>query len=216
MPTAHPTEAALLEYASGHIGDGMGLLVASHLTLCPPCRRATEANEVVGGALLAVETPSSELPDLASVLARIENDANEQLPPVSDDADSPLPRPLRRAVGMNYSDIPWRARLPGLSEHVISEANGDDGREIKVGLVKAKPGLKIPAHTHEGDEATLILCGAMEDDGKVYRKGDVALSGDHDDHRPKILDEGICVCLTVLNGGLRFTGPFGRALNLFT
>lgn len=217
MVSAHPTDDVLLEYASGALGDGMSLLVASHLTFCPECRRVVEAEEAIGGALLAAEPFAVDGPDLAATLRRIGADRANPSPVVTeDDPGSPLPRPLRDAVGARFSDIRWRARLPGLAEHVISEDHAPDGQEIKVSLLKARPGLKIPEHTHKGDEATLVLCGAMEDGGAIYRKGDVALSDDHHDHQPKILNEGICICLIVLNGGLRFTGPFGRALNLFT
>ncbi len=205
-----------MEYASGYLGDGMSLLIASHLTLCPPCRQATAANEEIGGALMAAEAPATDMPDLAAIMARIEEDTCKDAPKVTDDPGSPLPRPLRQAVGVNFSEIPWRTRLPGLAEHILSQDRNEDGQEIKVSLLKAKPGVKIPSHTHEGDEATLVLTGALEDDGKIYRQGDVALSGDHDDHQPKILDEGVCICLIVQNGGLRFTGTFSRALNLFT
>lgn len=216
MVSAHPTDDVLFEYASGALGDGMSLLVASHLTFCSDCRSSTEADEAIGGALLSGEEPSNDAPDLLSVLARIENAKAEAETAVSDDPDSPLPRPLREAVGVNFNSIQWRTRLPGLSEYVLSSGQDADGREMKVSLLKARPGVKIPSHTHEGDEATLVLCGAMEDDGVVYRKGDVALSDDHHDHQPKILDEGVCICLIVQNGRLRFTGTFGRALNLFT
>lgn len=204
-----------MEYASGSLDEGMSLLVASHMTFCPCCRRVAEAEEAIGGALLCSQPPAAETPDFASVLARIErpssSDATEE-----DDPDSPLPRPLRRAVGARFSQIHWSPRLPGLAEHVIQERPGPDGRQVRVSLVRAKPGLRIPAHTHGGDEATLILCGAMEDEGVIYRRGDVSLSDDNHDHHPRILPEGTCVCLFVLTGGLRFTGPFSRALNLLS
>ncbi len=216
MVLAHPTDDVLLEYASGSLGDGMSLLVASHLTYCPDCRRTVQTSEAIGGAVLASGALSTDGLDFTAVLARIDKSPETASEPaLSDDPDSPLPRPLSSAIGTKFSDIRWRPRLRGLSEHVISEERAADGLDLKVSLLRAKPGVKIPEHTHKGDEATLVLCGALEDGGAVYRRGDVSLSDEHHDHQPRILDEGICICLIVLNGGLHFTGTFGRALNLF-
>lgn len=218
MVSAHPTDDVLFEYVSGSLGDGMSLLVASHLTFCPACRRMIMQSEEIGGALLTAEPQTADGLEFAAVLARIDEapTSESNAGPADDDPNSPLPRPLSRAVGARFTDIRWRPRLPGLAEHVISEETVRDGLETKVSLLKARPGVKIPEHTHKGDEATLILCGAMEDGGVVYRKGDVSLSDEDHDHQPRILNEGVCICLIVLNGGLRFTGTFGRALNLFT
>ena len=215
MVSAHPSDDVLMEYASGALGDGMSLLVASHLTFCPQCRRVIEADEAIGGALLSADTPEADAPAFDAVLSRLDMAEAEPDPAPVSDPKSPLPRPLSSAIGASFTDIRWRLRWPGLSEHVISETRVGDGKAVRVSLLKAKPGLKIPEHTHEGDEATLILCGAMEDGGVVYRTGDVAQSDAQHDHQPKILNEGVCICLIVLTGGLRFTGTFGPALNLF-
>ena len=56
----------------------------------------------------------------------------------------------------------------------------------------------------------------MEDGGTVFRRGDVALADHNDNHNPKVIGDEICYCLVVMSGNLRFTGPVGRALNLFT
>jgi putative transcriptional regulator len=80
-------------------------------------------------------------------------------------------------------------------------------------LLRARPGAPMFSHTHDGVEATLVLCGALEDRGRIYRRGDVAIATAADDHRPRILDEGVCICFIVTTGKMRFTGPFSRALN---
>jgi len=83
-----------------------------------------------------------------------------------------------------------------------------------VSLVRARPGVRIPVHSHSGEEATLILAGQMRDADRVYCRGDVAAADDHDDHRPEIVGPDTCLCLLVLSGKLRFTGMFGPVLNL--
>ncbi len=54
----------------------------------------------------------------------------------------------------------------------------------------------------------------MEDRGQVYRRGEVTLADEHDDHRPRIVGSEMCICLVVMTGNLRFTGAFSRVLNL--
>jgi putative transcriptional regulator len=66
-----------------------------------------------------------------------------------------------------------------------------------------------------GEEATLVLTGRMRDGAREFGRGDVALADASHDHHPRIVGNETCVCLVVLTGPMRFTGPVGRALNLF-
>jgi putative transcriptional regulator len=49
-PNHHPGEATLLAYAAGGLGEGLSLVVASHLSFCPECRANVAAGEAVGGS----------------------------------------------------------------------------------------------------------------------------------------------------------------------
>ncbi|MEL6266476.1 MAG: ChrR family anti-sigma-E factor [Pseudomonadota bacterium] len=134
-------------------------------------------------------------------------------PAISDRLEG-LPAPLRQAIevadGASGSGaLAWRFRLPGVSEY---ELPGFDDEHVS--LLRARPGASIPQHTHEGTELTLVLSGQLEDQGMTYRRGDVAVCTEDDDHRPRITGEATCICLVVMDGSLRFTGRFSRALNL--
>lgn len=210
MTTGHASNELLAAYADGSISDGMGLLVASHLTYCAECRGKVARLEAIGGALLAQEPPAAPSPAcLAWVLARLNCTANA--PDVEQVArgDIGLPEPVRRLVGADAAAIHWRFRLPGLSDHRLE---GFDGEEVS--LLRGKPGVRILTHTHSGEEATLVLSGQLRDGDRVYRRGDVSLADHHHNHRPEIVGDEPCICLIVLTGRMRFTGPIGRALNL--
>ena len=56
-PTRHVSDVRLLEYASGVLPEPPALLVATHLALCPRCRRVTSELEALGGALLEGMAP---------------------------------------------------------------------------------------------------------------------------------------------------------------
>ena len=80
LPTHHPGDALLLDYASGGLGEGPALVVASHMTLCPNCRASVAELEAVGGALLDGIEPEPLSPGcLDRVLAR--RDEEEPSPP---------------------------------------------------------------------------------------------------------------------------------------
>jgi len=205
-----PPNDLLNAYVTGDASPGVALLVATHLATTHECRGRAAAMEGVAGALFADGPATGLAPDsLDIVLERIEGAAQEAR--ANDEADhetGPFPRVLSEAIGCPAGEIPWRFRLPGVSDFTL-----DGFGPESVGLLRARPGRGVPQHTHEGRELTLVLSGALEDGGTIYRRGDVAVNDEHDDHHPRIVGDEICHCLTVVEGGLRFTGRFGRVLN---
>lgn len=215
MVQFHPHPEMLFDYAAGGLSDGLSLVVAAHLTFCPACRAEVARAEALGGATLAgTGAEGIAAPSLDAVLARLD------LEPVAASAPaarlpagrrSVLPAPILRRLGTDESGLAWKFRMPGLHEYVI-----EDGGPEAISLLRARPGAGMLAHTHRGDEATLVLSGEMQDRDAVLRRGDVSFADEADDHRPRIVGTEVCYCLIVMSGNLRFTGPFGRVLNIFT
>ncbi len=210
--TAHRTDTELLtRYAAGATSPGVTLLMAAHLE-CAPARRAGLGELLaLGGALLADAAPARMSVDaLDRTLARLDEDETPAPEPAGGPRfhPGPLPATVIDAVGADFARIPWRARLPGLSDHPIAGFEGES-----VSLIRGRPGARIPKHTHEGREITLVLTGELEDGGSVYRTGDIALNDESDEHCPRVIGEEMCHCLIVMSGSLRFTGVFSRALN---
>lgn len=200
----------LAAYVSGTTSPGLSLLCAAHLTMAPQSRPFVRMAEEVGGSLLEREAVDAVAPmDFEGLLARLDVEDRAADVEASEIVDA-VPAPIVRALGRPFDETPWRFRLPGIHEYVF-----DAFEEERVSLLRAKPGRKIPQHTHVGDEATLVLSGALQDGGEIFVAGDVSLAGPDHDHTPTIVGEETCICLVVTNGALRFTGTFGRALNLF-
>jgi len=204
----HPSLLTLKAHALGQLAGGMDLLVSSHLTFCPRCRGIVAGIEEMSAATLRNAPAPASAPSLADTLAKL--DAPEPATPVLvSDTDSIFPTAMQRFVPGKVDEIHWSRRLPGLYECELPMFEGE-----KVSLLKVMPGTSMLAHTHEGDEATLILQGQMTDGDKVYNRGDVAQADHDDDHSPHITGTETCICLIVMSGKVRFTGTLGRALNV--
>lgn len=199
-------ERLLRGYAEGALDPYFHALIEAHLILSPENRAYVRAIEREhGDALDGVEPAQAGRAARDHVLAAIYAHGWYGRPrpkPV----DPAMPDPIARLVGAPLEALPWRFAAPGVRRHVVSRP----GEPATAALYMVKPGRRLPAHSHDGLEATLVLKGSFHDGGEVYARGDVALADASVDHRP-VADRGAaCVCFAVTDGALRLTGPFGR------
>jgi putative transcriptional regulator len=213
-PTYHPGDERLADYASGALPEPMALLVATHLALCPRCRRVAAELEAVGGALLEGLPPEPMASDsLQRVLARIEQPPAIPEPGQAEQpsqGDPSLPRPLRDYVGATLDALPWRRLGPIAEVQLLRDSPGFTTR-----LLRIRGGTAVPVHTHRGSELTLVLSGAFSDDGGHYLPGDVEEADSEVTHRPVADADADCLCLAVTDAPLKLTSPLGRLLNPF-
>ena len=209
--TVYRAETELLtRFAAGAASPGVALLMAAHLERSPASRASLAELDALGGALLEDGEAAPMAGDaLDRVFARLDEMPIAPGPSCRPRHEpGPLPGAVIDAVGTDFARIPWRLRLPGLSDHHLKGFGPES-----VSLIRARPGARIPKHTHDGREVTLVMTGALEDDGRIYRPGEIALHDESHDHSPRIVGEEMCHCLVVMSGSLRFTGVFSRALN---
>ncbi|HYC01712.1 MAG TPA: ChrR family anti-sigma-E factor [Azospirillaceae bacterium] len=214
LPLHHPTEALLVDYASGALGEAAALVVATHLALCPQCRAEVNRLEALGGSLMLELDPAPVGPaTLEAVLARLDTGASEPSPapvrPMAAGAMPMLPEPLRSYAGGDPHQIAWRRVMPGLEEAAISCGAG------KARLLRVRAGATLPRHTHDGNEYTLVLDGSFGDDCGRFGRGDFAATDPSVEHTPTADPRDGCLCLAVTDAPLRLTGPVGRFLNPF-
>ncbi len=211
LPTHHPGDALLLDYAGGCLGEAGSLAVATHLALCPGCRHAVGEMEAVGGALLDEIAPDPVAPGaLDALLARLD-EPDEPPPPRPAPPCGALlvPEPLRAYVGGDLSAMKWRPMAPGFQCVDIRLGRGERAR-----LMRMKGGVSVPQHSHDGLELALVLQGGFTDSLGHFVRGDLGVGDDSVDHRPVADPEG-CLCLSVTLGRLRLTGAVGRFFNPF-
>jgi putative transcriptional regulator len=219
LPTHHVEDTMLIDYAAGNLCEPVGLVVATHLALCPACRRAVADYEVVGGALLEDMAPEPlAAGSLEAMLAQLDDgEPAEAKPPERTSKRRPiaappvLPEPLRSYVGCDPAEIPWRPVIRGIDEFELPVRSGP----TRTRLMRIRAGTAIPRHTHGGLELTLALAGGFHDQAGHYLRGDLSVSDPSVDHRPMADTDGDCLCLWVTEAPLRLTGPIGRLLNPF-
>lgn len=206
IPLSPSLESLVAQYASGDLGYGMSILMASFITLSPAARDQFHALEQLNGVLLDEAEESDVKEDtLDALMARL--DEPEPVEEVTaSEMNQDLPAALRDLLDGSVEEADWRFAYPGVKQ--LKLPVGDDGESVK--LLKIKPGKAAPRHTHKGIEATLVLRGAFRDGNRLYERGQLALADQHIQHRPRA--EGIedCICLAVTDGALRFTDSIGR------
>lgn len=203
----HPTDATLAAFAFGTLDEARGVVVATHLSLCAQCRKAMRAFEQVGGELLETTEPAGMT---AGALERtmlrlgqpeaVRSPARAPLP----DAPPDLPTPLSQ-----YPVGAWRR----IGRHVqwrSVDVPSDQG--VRVFMLKAAPGTKLPRHKHTGTEWTCVLEGAFRHDLGRYGPGDFDEADESVEHDP-FVEEGVaCVCLVALQGNIQLQSWMGRLI----
>lgn len=213
-PVHHPEEELLLDYAAGKTAQAASVLVATHLALCPECRRKVRGYEALGGILMESEPPVAMAGDaFAAVMSRLDQVWEEEAPAprLAVDAETLrlVPEPLRGFLSAGIDALPWKTRGLGVHEAVLDL--GDPS--VRSSLIRIAPGRRVLSHTHGEVERTMVLKGAYNDSTGRYARGDVAIGTPDLDHTPVAEMGEECICLTVVEGGLRFTGRFSRLLN---
>jgi putative transcriptional regulator len=206
-PDRHPSEELLLDHASGALPEAAALLVATHLALCPKCRAGLAALEHAGAELFELaEAPPLDPGLLERTLARLAEAAPEPQP--APRASGWPPRPLRDYLSGGFDELPWRRRLSGVYSCPVPGV----GRG-KAEMLRIEPGRSVPHHTHRGVEMTLVLDGSYRDSLGRFARGDVCVADETIEHRPVADRDADCICLTVTEAPLRFSGPFGWIAN---
>lgn len=200
----HISDELLLSYAAGSLSEGWSLAVATHLALCPECRKRLAEAERVGGAMLeAVDPTEIDATSLDAIMDRIDGDGAEAEAPKAKRASaagSIFPEPLRSYVG-EESAMRWK--WLGAAQQIRLKT-GDSSTSVR--LLKIPAGQPMPTHGHRGPELTLVLAGSFSDEHGTFARGDVEEADEDVEHQP-IADPGEdCICLAVTDAPLRLRG----------
>ena len=204
-------EHLFARYVSGNVSAPVSVLLDAHLQMNPVNRQFVSTLEDMAGLALEEDKPVS-LRNHDAMLAAILAGQASGVP--ARDADplhsySGLPPALGGYLRMGIDDVPWKKIMPGLWEYEFE----DEGQHVS--LIRVRAGAKLPVHTHDGQEITLVLQGSFHDGTGNYRSGDIAIADESVNHQPIAGMDEDCICFSVVDNPIRLTGPLGRLINPF-
>lgn len=225
LPNHHPSDALLVAYGAGSLGEGLSLAVAVHLAHCPDCRATLAEVEALGGALLEDLPPAPlESLSLAATLDRLDREEAPGNPckamrmrprcrrPAAASPPAPsLPGPLHAYVP-SLEDLSWQRLAPGVRRVELLPRTASGGAAQ---LLRIAPGTALPHHGHGGLELTVVLSGHFADELGRYGPGDLAEVDGDTNHQPIADSHRDCICLIATDAPLRFTGLMGRLMQPF-
>ena len=213
----HPSSELLNQFVQGELATGKSVVVSAHMELCKSC--CAKAKELQAFAVSSWVDPASALQsdqpsetDYSTMVAGIvkspqmKSEPAEELVEVNIDVlnhSIKLPKVLAKAASQGLN---WKKVAGGISEAQLFIDN-----ETQCEFIYMAPGCKVPVHTHQGSESTLVLDGSFEDELGEYKASDFILRDAQHNHQPRS-KEG-CLCFAVLDSPLKFTEGLARLMN---
>lgn len=203
MARFHPAQEWLLDYVAGHLNESYRLVIATHMEVCSECRTQVANLQKVGAQMLQDLAPTSLAANaLARTLMRAQTGAAAALPLRE------KPASLMHKLMHPSQPLVWKRQGTALR---VAKLMNRDG--VQASLLHISAGARMPEHTHNGNEMTLILKGAFSDQFGRYDVGDVMLMDPEHTHTPIASSDEDCYCLVAQQGALHFTGPVLRWFN---
>ena len=198
------------EILSTPVNSPASLIFQQCLAEVDPDNRSLNSamNEVGGYFLEKVETsPLSE--DLWNNV--LEQTNNVKLKTQNNEEHDPLlsQLPVTLRSHLRNKEIKWKSFKDVKVASILPKENNE-----KLELIHVMPGAKIPQHTHEGNESFLVLHGSYSDEYGNYKQGSVQVRSDDHNHTPIGHAQTGCIGLAYTHGKIKFSGKFGRLLNL--
>lgn len=202
----------LMDYAAGTLPCAYAAVAETYLSMIEDGESALAPYNACGGDMLEDLSPATEKLSVGvdELLARMDD------APASDEGEAAewpayIPEGLRASLPTKDGKINWTYLGPGLRKALLRR----DDDDTRLWLIKAKPGVKIPHHSHNGSELTLILKGGFKDGDQHFVVGDVEEADEEVGHTIEIDTGEECVCLAATKGPLVFYSPQIRFFQRF-
>ena len=178
--------------------------------IVPENKLTNMAKEEVAGYFLERIEPTSVSEDL---WMKVLNDSQMENQSRINTSTDPFLSQLPQSLQLHLADkkITWKSFKDVKIASILPK---DKDKNEKLELIHVMPGAKIPQHTHEGNESFLVLHGSYSDEYGSYKQGTVQVRSDDHHHTPIGHAQTGCVGLAYTHGKIKFSGKFGKLLNL--
>ena len=202
----HLSEELLLDYSSGALSEAWSIAVAAHLSKCSRCRASHAKLEEIGGSLLTDSTLEELSDDIFSnVLERLDevgaSVGNEIRKNPGWASSYGIPSVVADYLAADTKKLPWKSLGLGVSQVVLKTKD----KSATARLLKIPAGKKVPHHSHNGRELTVIFSGGFSDETGSYGPGDIQEIHGNAEHQPWVRDGEDCICLAVTEAPLKFS-----------
>lgn len=204
---------AILDYSCGNLTPARQVILACQRELSETLDREISFHESIAASTMMQNDValSEDFFDRFEARLSEEASANEGFEDIQviEDNNAPV---MRQFLSKRYlSEIKWQSLVPGVAIHNIIGGRGTNDHE-RLYLLRAKGGMKMPVHSHNGEEWTLILTGSYDAEGVTYKRGDLHISNDNDEHAPHIAEGEACICLVMTEAPLTMKSFVPRLL----
>lgn len=203
-------ESWLAMQSAGTLSPYKQLLLACQAEMRPEIQQVFSAGDYIGGALLE-SAKGEDLSDafMQRLSDRIGLAAGQMEPDISEPStrspDQPgwMPDALADYIFRSRSRLKWRNVGAGVQQARLGHASSGE----RLYLLRARPGLPVPRHSHSGQEWTLVLTGGYRAGGRQYVAGDLHQEDETCLHDLRIDEDGPCISLVADEGKLKFPNP---------
>ncbi len=214
MPSHHPNNNLLTEFAAGTLPLAQSVAVKAHFHFCPQCQQTVKHMEEVGGAMLAALTPQPFPADsfdqlMNKIDQRVDVKTVNQSQAAVNTVEPEIPKILSKLL--SNQSLTWKKVNRSLQSAPLIVGQN----KYEVSLQRIKAGDSVPEHDHRGTEITVVLEGSFSDAEGIYQAGDFLVKEPGDIHQPISARHQDCLCLTVQEAPVKLTGFWGKLLNPF-
>lgn len=207
------SEDTITEFAAGTLSPAKHLIVACQSEMSDSVAERIEFQENVAASFLDdVKTESLSPLFMGNVLEKLPKQSQQNGGGAR--KTSLAPQTLRKEIGQGLSDIKWRSFVPGVAVYdIYGDRHYNSGDRLY--LLKAKGGIKMPEHSHSGEEWTLILTGSYSIGDQRFSRGDLHIEDETTVHSPHIDEGEDCICLVMTQGPLKMKTLAARIVQPF-
>ena len=112
-----------------------------------------------------------------------------------------IPAVVTDYLASDTKKLPWKSLGLGVSQVVLKTKDSS----ATARLLKIPAGKKVPHHSHNGRELTVIFSGGFTDETGSYGPGDIQEIHDSAEHQPWVREGEDCICLAVTEAPLKFS-----------
>lgn len=206
-------EATRAALASGRAEPSLGLFIDTLLEM----RGVSESEgAVIAGATLEAEIMSDMSPSaLDMAFAAIERGRATPKQALVYGELGQTPAFLQDVILAAEADRGWGYGGPGIRRLALDMPGDKAGGAAKLEIIRIGAGVKVPWHTHKGQELTLCIAGEFSDHNAVYGPGDFSVYDGATRHQPVAAAGAPAFALAITDDGLRFEGLLGALQKLF-